>query len=69
MGQLVPGIGAAAGAALNVAFTEYFSDVAKYHFGLRRLERFHGEAAVRRLYEEARRNLPERRFMGLRRIK
>lgn len=52
MGQLVPGIGAGVGAVINVAFTEYFSEVAKYHFGLKRLERERGEAEVRRIYQE-----------------
>ena len=50
--QAVPVAGALAGAALNAAFTEHFNTVAQHHFGLRRLERACGEAAVRQEYQE-----------------
>ncbi len=53
LAQAVPLVGAGAGAALNAAFTEHFNTVARLHFGLRRLERAHGEAAVRLAYGEA----------------
>jgi hypothetical protein len=52
MGQLLPGIGAGAGALLNAAFTDHFNEVAKFHFGLRRLEREHGREKVQRLYSQ-----------------
>ncbi len=52
--QAVPVVGAVGGAALNVAFTTHFNRVAGYHFGIRRLERQHGETAVRMAYENAR---------------
>ncbi|MBI5608609.1 MAG: EcsC family protein [Deltaproteobacteria bacterium] len=51
--QAVPVLGAAAGAALNVAFAEHFSSVARHHFGLRRLERQRGSAAVQAAYARA----------------
>ncbi|SMP22092.1 EcsC family protein [Shimia sagamensis] len=35
--QMVPVIGAAAGAATNYAYTSYYQDIAHVHFGLRRL--------------------------------
>ncbi|MGI9127532.1 MAG: EcsC family protein [Roseomonas sp.] len=49
--QAAPLIGAAAGAAINLAFLEHFRTVARGHFTLRRLERVHGAAAVRLGYE------------------
>jgi len=35
----LPVVGAVGGALVNVAFTDHFNTVARYHFGLRRLER------------------------------
>lgn len=52
--QAVPALGAISGAAVNVAFTDHFNNVARYHFGIRRLERVHGEDAVRREYDRLR---------------
>jgi hypothetical protein len=49
--QAAPLIGAAAGAAINLAFLEHFRSVARGHFTLRRLERTHGTAPVRAAYE------------------
>lgn len=46
----VPILGAAAGAAINVAFTSHFQSVARAHFSIRRLERDYGKAAVEREY-------------------
>ena len=46
----VPILGAAAGAAINVAFTSRFQSVARAHFSVRRLEREHGKAAVKARY-------------------
>jgi len=45
--QLVPLIGAAGGAAVNLAFMNHYQRTAWGHFTVRRLERLHGEAAVR----------------------
>lgn len=44
--QAVPVLGAAAGAGTNYAFTDYYVAMAHVHFGLRKLARDHGEAAV-----------------------
>ncbi len=49
--QLVPVIGAAGGAAINVAFMAHFQDMAEGHFTVRALERKYGEAAVRAAYD------------------
>ena len=50
--QAVPVLGAVSGAAINAAFTHYFQSLAKGHFTVRRLERQHGKAAVRRAYDQ-----------------
>ena len=44
--QAVPVLGAAAGAGTNYAFTDYFTEMAHVHFGLRRLARGFGEVQV-----------------------
>jgi hypothetical protein len=49
--QMVPVLGAAGGAAINLAFTDHFQDVATGHFGVRRLERQYGAEQVRLAYE------------------
>lgn len=49
--QAVPLIGAAGGAAVNVAFMDHFQSLAKGHFTVRRLERAYGTDLVRREYE------------------
>lgn len=49
--QAAPVVGAAAGAAVNLAFLEHFRAVARAHFTVRRLERVHGAGAVRAAYE------------------
>lgn len=41
--QTVPLLGAVAGAAINYAFTSYYQDMARIHFGLRRLSEDLGE--------------------------
>ncbi len=46
-GMLVPGIGAVAGATINLMFMDHFQDVSRGHFTVRRLERRYGEEAVR----------------------
>ena len=52
--QAVPLAGAAAGAAVNLAFLEHFRAIATAHFTVRRLERQHGAAPVRAAYEALR---------------
>lgn len=49
--QAAPVVGAAAGAAVNLAFLEHFRTLARAHFTVRRLERTHGAGAVRAAYE------------------
>jgi hypothetical protein len=49
--QAAPLIGAAAGAAVNIAFLEHFRGIAEGHFTVRRLEREHGKDQVRIAYE------------------
>jgi predicted transcriptional regulator len=49
--QAVAVVGAVGGAAINLAFTEHFQDLAKGHFTVRRLERVYGSAAVRAEYD------------------
>ena len=50
--QAAPVLGAAAGAAVNLAFLEHFRAVGQGHFTVRRLERAHGPDAVRAAYAE-----------------
>lgn len=49
--QLVPVIGAATGAVINVAFMNHFQEMARGHFIVRRLERKYGEKMIRNSYE------------------
>jgi hypothetical protein len=50
MAQLVPVIGAAGGAFMNVIFMDHYQDVAKGHFVVRRLERQFGAEVVKDAY-------------------
>ncbi|MDO9710855.1 EcsC family protein [Paracraurococcus lichenis] len=52
--QAAPVVGAAGGAAINLAFLEHFRAIARAHFTVRRLERRHGPALVRAAYERLR---------------
>jgi hypothetical protein len=52
--QAAPVVGAATGAAVNLAFLEHFRTLARAHFTVRRLERLHGTVEVRRAYEAIR---------------
>jgi hypothetical protein len=45
--QIVPVVGAVAGASLNAAFLAHYRNLAMAHFTIRRLERRHGRDAVR----------------------
>lgn len=53
LAQALPVVGALSGAVVNTAFAQHFHTVALYHFGLRRLERQHGGAAVESQYRAA----------------
>ncbi len=61
--QMVPLVGAAAGAAINLAFLEHFRGLARGHFSLRRLERDHGAPTVRAAWDALRATRDER-FIG-----
>lgn len=50
--QAVPVIGAVAGATLNTMFTDYYQDMARGHFIVRRLERQYGYETVRAAYNQ-----------------
>jgi hypothetical protein len=52
MAQAVPAIGAAGGALVNVAFNAHFDRVARYHFGIRALERKYGIETVQATYQK-----------------
>lgn len=52
MAQSIPVIGAVTAATLNVAFLDHFNRVARYHFGIRRLERKYGAQATQAAYRE-----------------
>jgi len=49
--QTITVLGAVGGAAVNLAFTEHFQDVARGHFTVRRLERIYGADVVRAEYD------------------
>jgi hypothetical protein len=59
--ESIPILGAFTGAAINGAFSEHFSAVARYHFGIRRLERLEGAQRVQQAYLEETRRLREKR--------
>jgi hypothetical protein len=53
MAEALPVLGAVGGAAINAYFMQYFNDAARFHFGIKQLERRYGEEAVREYYREA----------------
>jgi len=48
--MLIPGLGAAAGATVNLLFMQHFQAMSEGHFTLRRLERKYGADAVKAAY-------------------
>jgi hypothetical protein len=56
--QAAPVMGAAAGAAVNLAFLEHFRALGRAHFTVRRLEREHGAVAVRLAWDRSRPQAP-----------
>lgn len=50
--QLLPVVGAAAGASINVVFISHFQKMATAHFVLRRLERKYNRELIRKSYEQ-----------------
>ena len=53
--QALPIVGAVGGAGLNMVFADHFTKVAVMHFGMRSLERKHGQQHIKKIYDEARR--------------
>lgn len=53
LAQSIPVLGAATGAAINVAFMDHFNRVAAFHFGIRSLERKYGTDVVQGAYRKA----------------
>jgi len=49
--QLVPAVGAASGAAINLIFMSHYQEMARGHFVVRRLERKYGVPVVQANYE------------------
>ncbi|RYG53991.1 EcsC family protein, partial [bacterium] len=52
LAEIVPVVGAIGGGFINAAFTDHFNSAARYHFGLRALEKKFGEEAVKMAYRE-----------------
>lgn len=48
--QSIPVLGAAMGALINASFTDYFNQLARWHFGVLALERRYGREAVQAEY-------------------
>ena len=48
--QSIPIVGAVTGAILNSSFTSHFNSVARYHFGLKALEKRYGSELIRSEY-------------------
>jgi hypothetical protein len=55
----IPLAGAAGAATINVVFMNHFQSIARGHFMLRRLERIHGEEAIRSHYRRLSRESPD----------
>lgn len=55
--QSVPVISIATGALINAAFTDHFSRVAQFHFGMKKLERRFGTELVQGIYKSEMRRL------------
>lgn len=51
LAQSIPVIGIAGGATINAAFMDHFNKVAKYHFGIQKLEQQHGVKLIREEYQ------------------
>jgi hypothetical protein len=51
MAQAAPVLGAAGGAAINVAFADFFGKAARFHFGMKRLEQVYGADVVQGSYK------------------
>ncbi|MEO5969252.1 MAG: EcsC family protein [Bdellovibrionia bacterium] len=54
LAQVTPVVGAAGGAGLNLMFASYYNKCARFHFGLKSLEKTHGIEATRSQFEKFR---------------
>lgn len=52
--QAVPVLGGISGAVLNTMFTDYYQDIAKGHFTIKRLEKKYGQDEVKKHYNDIR---------------
>lgn len=52
LAEALPFVGAVSGAGLNLLFTDFFTNSAKYHFGIKHLEKVYGQEKVRIEYEK-----------------
>jgi hypothetical protein len=50
MAEALPILGAMGGGVINAAFTNYFGEAARYHFGLRALENRYGRTTIEQYY-------------------
>lgn len=55
--QLVPALGAITAATLNTMFTDFYQDMARGHFTVKRLEQNYGEELIKKKYHELRKEL------------
>lgn len=54
LAQTAPVVGALGGAGINLLFANFFKDCARYHFGLKKLEKEKGYEGTRQLFEDLR---------------
>ncbi len=54
LAQVAPIVGSVGGAGINLLFAHFFQDAARYHFGMKKLEKDKGYDKTRLLFEEAR---------------
>ena len=50
LAESLPIVGAVSGLVINVAFTNYFGNAARYHFGLLNLEKKYGKDVIEKIY-------------------
>ncbi|ATC81455.1 hypothetical protein PAGA_a0974 [Pseudoalteromonas agarivorans DSM 14585] len=62
--QVVPVVGAFAGATLNTMFTDYYQDMARGHFIIKRLEKKYDFELIRAEYTKIRSKLKPRKVQG-----
>lgn len=51
--EAIPVAGALMAGSINALFVAHFTGAARHHFGLKKLEKLHGEAAVRAVFESS----------------